>query len=235
MTAVAAECPAPTTTVCPPANGSGAAKSGIWYLTRPRPAAARSPRAGRPSAPAGFGCRHVPDASMTARACSLSSSPVLAADVHGERLVTPPGVDQAVAALSGHPGHPGPVPDPAAERVRQRAQVPGDPLGPGRVAPAGRCPARRARAAVPRPCRPVRATARTAGRAPTRPPQTRGRRRPRSPAAQSRAQAGARRRRAPAGRHRSPQRAVRSSRNPPIQFSRCIDYARCIEKSQSDR
>ena len=30
MTAVAAECPAPTTTVCLPANGSGAAKSGIW-------------------------------------------------------------------------------------------------------------------------------------------------------------------------------------------------------------
>ena len=75
MTAVAAEWPAPRTTVCLPANGPGAAKSGIWYLTRPRPAAARSPRAGSPSAPAGFGCRHVPDASMTARAWSLSSSP----------------------------------------------------------------------------------------------------------------------------------------------------------------
>ena len=75
MIAVAAEWPAPRTTVCLPANGAGAAKSGIWYLTRPSPAAARSPRAGSPSAPAGFGCRHVPDASMTARASSLRSFP----------------------------------------------------------------------------------------------------------------------------------------------------------------
>ena len=73
MTAVAAECPAPSTTVCLPSNGPGDAKSGTWY--RIRLAAARSPSAGSPSAPAGLGCRHVPEASITARASSLDSPP----------------------------------------------------------------------------------------------------------------------------------------------------------------
>ena len=122
ITAVAAEWPAPRTTVCLPANGSGAAKSGIWYPTRS--AAARSPRAGSPSAPAGFGCRHVPDASITARAWSLPSSPSWPADVHGERLGVPPGVHEPVPALAGHAGHPGAVPDPAAERAGERGRYP---------------------------------------------------------------------------------------------------------------
>ena len=149
MTAVAAEWPAPRTTVCLPANGSGAAKSGIWYLTRPSSrggalAEGGQPvRAGRVRLPPR--ARRVDDRPRV----QLALVPVLAGDVHGERLVAPARVDQAVAALARHPGHPVSVQDPAAERLRERAQVPRDPLGAGRVAlarrrpPAGREQARR--------------------------------------------------------------------------------------------
>jgi len=83
-------------------------------------------RAARPRRPVRLppGARRVDDRPRV----QLALVPVLAGDVHGERLVTPPGVDEAVAPWRT-PRSPGSVPDPVAERVRERAQVPGDPLG----------------------------------------------------------------------------------------------------------
>ena len=60
-----------------------------------------------------------------------------AADVHDERLSGPPGIDREIPALSPDPDDPRPVLDAITERLRERREIPLDPLRPGRV-PLGR-------------------------------------------------------------------------------------------------
>ena len=96
----------------------------------------RSPTAGRPSPPSGFGPPVVPEASTTAEAVSRSSSPPWSTwTVNG--VLVAPGVDEAVAPLTGEADDPVPEPDvdvvERREGVGERRQVPLGPLEAGRV------------------------------------------------------------------------------------------------------
>ena len=229
MTAVAAECPAPTTTVCSPRTARARRSPGSG--TGPPRAAARSPRAGSPSAPAGFGCRHVPDVSITARASSRSSPPGPATwTVKGWRPAA--GVRQPVPSPPRHRRSPWPGTGPGRRALPPAGRGTGRSTPPRSGSPAPAPSTRTARGAGRPPGPPARATERTAARAPIprRPP--RGGLPPQAPAAQGPAPAGAPLRR-PCGP--APITTTGSSlipRLPPIEESRCIEYPRCIEICQ---
>ena len=98
---------------------------------RSRGGVARPARAGRPP-PSGFGSVQVPEASITARRGSAAHpSAVRTRTVSGS--VAAGGVDDPVTSAPGDADHPRAVPDPVAEHVGERLQVPLRPLRAGRV------------------------------------------------------------------------------------------------------
>src|SRR5699024_12282626 len=59
---------------------------------------------------------------------------IRAADVHDARLLRSPGIDREIPPLARRSDPTSPLPDPAAQRVRQRGALPLAPLPPGREA-----------------------------------------------------------------------------------------------------